>query len=612
MSRLEFMHPSHNRVLTAIALLAGLALAPVTWAQDEWRFTGVERVVAVSDIHGAYTAFERILERANLIDSAGAWIGDRTHLVVVGDVLDRGPDSRQALDLIMRLEREALAAGGRLHFVLGNHEVMNMTGDLRYVAAGEYAAFAAEEPRDLRETAFARFAQALTDADGARAAFDERFPPGFFAHRLAFAPTGHYGAWLLDRPFIVVIDRIAFVHAGLAEAVIAHGTGLNALLRQQLGDYLVAQEALIDAGVLARTDDWYDHTARVEESRAAAGEANWPAELDASAERLIELQTAELFSPDGATWYRGNVACNRPTEQDRLGAALAGLGARALVIGHTPTTEVVLSRMDEMLLRIDTGMLNVYYGGRAAALIIEGGEFRVVYEDEDTMSRPLPQPHRVGIMPSGMTTEDLEAVLARAEIRGGSAIDARGGIVTLADGELELEAWFAPVPSDDNRPAVAAYRLDRLLGLDMVPLTVSREVEGMAGTLQYWPPSAINELERRSEQLGDSAWCPLGDQLNDMYLFDALIFNEARTADRIRYSTDNFQLLLFGHERTFSTGRGRPAYLAEASIRLTQAWRTALSALDEASLTATLGDVLDRRQIRALLERRDQLLAAGR
>ena len=93
-----------------------------------------------------------------------------------------------------------------------------------------------------------------------------------------------------------------------------------------------------------------------------------------------------------------------------------------------------------------------------------------------------------------------------------------------------------------------------------------------------------------------------------MYAFDSLIFNEGRTPDRIRYSVENFQLILVGHDRSLGTDRGRPAHLAEIPLDLGPSWRRALSGLNEELLTEQLGDVLDRRRIRAVLQRRDALL----
>ena len=90
------------------------------------------------------------------------WAGGRAHLVQVGDVLDRGLEGPKALDLLIRLEAQAQKAGGRVHALLGNHEVMNMLGDLRYVSADEYKQFRTPESERRRE-------HALRGVDGPRA-----------------------------------------------------------------------------------------------------------------------------------------------------------------------------------------------------------------------------------------------------------------------------------------------------------------------------------------------------------------------------------------------------------------------------------------------------------
>jgi len=129
---------SSGRILAVLFCL----FMPLSSAQaDEWHFSGVERIVAVSDIHGAYNALVTTLQEADVIDDNLAWSGGKTHFVITGDLLDRGPDSRRVMDLIIRLEYEAPLAGGRVHQLLGNHEVMNLIGDLRYVSDEEYAAF---------------------------------------------------------------------------------------------------------------------------------------------------------------------------------------------------------------------------------------------------------------------------------------------------------------------------------------------------------------------------------------------------------------------------------------------------------------------------------------
>jgi hypothetical protein len=601
-----------QQIVAIVGLACGGLFSSLALAQTDWHFSDIDRVVAVADIHGAYDAFEEILQKAELIDDQRAWSGGATHLVIVGDVLDRGPGSRRALDLIHKLEPEAMAAGGQVHLVLGNHEVMNLTGDLRYVSAAEFSAFADDEPVAIRQAEFERFFDGLEEGarGNAQSTFDAAYPVGYFAHREAFAPDGEYGSWLLDKPFMVVINDIAFVHGGMVQAMVEHDSSINARLAEDLKGYVSAIDTLVSVNALSRTTDVYDMPARASEllERPDFVDAYGDA-VEAAARRLLALDSTLLYAPDSPLWYRGNVACNRLTEQDRLESALDVLGARHLVVGHTPTQGAsVLSRMDDMLLRIDTGMLNDYYGGRAAALVIENDALSVLYQDESDSSQPLSQPRRVGIRPANLTADEIEGILTVADVGTTQKLDGTATLVALVYRDLKLLGLFTRAQREEVNAEVAAYRLDRLLGLDMVPVTVAREIEGVQGAVQFWPESSISESERRAQGLGGSAWCPLGDQFNDMYLFDALIFNEARTPDRIRYSTDNLQLLLLGHDRTFSTERGRPAYLESLPVELSPAWRAALSELDDKTLTRALGDVLDRRQIRALLARRDHLL----
>ena len=178
-----------------IVVLAWLLAGPAAAADSAYRFTGVHRVVAVADVHGAYPELLAALREAAVIDESLRWKAGATHLVSLGDLVDRGAESRKVLDLLMRLEDEARAAGGAVHVVLGNHEVMNIVGDLRYVAAAEYAAFAGSDDDALREAAWQRVL--AQEPDAARSAFDAAYPAGYFAHRQAFSANGRYGAWLL-------------------------------------------------------------------------------------------------------------------------------------------------------------------------------------------------------------------------------------------------------------------------------------------------------------------------------------------------------------------------------------------------------------------------------
>src|SRR5262245_30421380 len=112
------------------------------------------RIVAIGDIHGADAAFVSILEKAKLIDANRKWSADDTSLIQTGDVLDRGSGSRKAMDLVMNLEKQAPQKNGRVIPLLGNHEVMNIIGDLRYVSAEEYASYSDLNSVKRQDTAY--------------------------------------------------------------------------------------------------------------------------------------------------------------------------------------------------------------------------------------------------------------------------------------------------------------------------------------------------------------------------------------------------------------------------------------------------------------------------
>jgi hypothetical protein len=594
-----------NRLMVLFTLLS--VLISTGAAAHQWRYSGVDRVVAISDVHGAYDAMVRTLASAGVIDEAAGWVAGKTHLVIIGDLLDRGPDSRKVMDLVMRLEREAIAQGGRVHQLLGNHEVMNLVGDLRYVSKAEYAAFAADESADERALWFQHFKASrknTSDESVLRAEFDDKAPPGFFAHRSAFRADGMYGEWLLNKPLMVVIDGTAFVHGGVSPMVGELGLeGVNGRLGSELTEYVSLISTLNDGGIISPLENFYNHDTVLQATVVDE-------KLQQSVDSLIVLNSSDMHGPDGPLWYRGSVGCGPLIESDRLLTALQAINANRVVVGHTPTvTRRVLQRLDGRVIEVDTGMLTASYQGSGNALIIEGQSLYAINEASSERLTVPQHPRRVGARPNSLSAEDLERILAHGEVLS-QREDERGRVLIEFDADPgRITATFSKKPrSKSFLPELAAYRLDRALQLDMVPVTVEREVFGQAGTVQFLTAGATDEARRRALGRGASAWCPLPDQWQAMYVFDALIYNPGRPPERMLYSADNWQLLLVGHEDTFSSKSGRPQYLKEIPLPIGDAWRSALQSLDDATLTELFDGVLDKKRIGALGKRRDALL----
>lgn len=585
-----------RRILIAATLVLHAALATAA-VDTSYRFSGVDRIVVFADVHGAYDPLVAILRETGVVDASLHWSGGRTHLVGLGDLVDRGPDSRKVLDLVMRLEGEAAAAGGAVHQLLGNHEVMDITGDLRYVSPPEYLAFAGAEDAAGREATW--HAILAKDPAASRAEFDTTFPPGYFGHLAAFAPEGRYGSWLMAKPVLIVINDTAFVHAGLPPMVASLGLeATNDTLHAALRSYLETWNAVAGRLGLARPIG-------LQERPQALVALPAPAE----AEAIGKLQDGALFGPDGPTWYRGQALCHQYAETANLDASLAKLGVGRVIEGHTVSpTGRVLRRFDGRVVLLDTGMLEPVYKGRASAMVFENGQWSVAYADAPGQRfQPDLAPRAVGPRPRGLDDDALERWMAEAEIAGVEALDT--GItdpqrVTLRKDGIELHAVFKQASVNFD---LAAYRLDRLLGLDMVPVTIERTIGKRHGILQFSIDGSMNLRQMLEQKLAPSGWCPANPQYNLMNVFDLLIHNTDRTQENALFTRD-WMLILIDHARAFDTGSKEPTLLYRNPVELPPALAKRLAALDRPALDAALGRYLNKRQIDALLKRRDALV----
>lgn len=105
--------------------------APPTIPDSTW--PEPEHLLAISDLEGNYANVLAFLKANGIVDADGHWQWGDGALVLVGDLVDRGDQVTELMWLVRRLEREAAKEGGRIHYILGNHEVMVMAGDLRYI-----------------------------------------------------------------------------------------------------------------------------------------------------------------------------------------------------------------------------------------------------------------------------------------------------------------------------------------------------------------------------------------------------------------------------------------------------------------------------------------------
>jgi len=162
---------------------------------------------------------------------------------------------------------------------------------------------------------------------------------------------------------------------------------------------------------------------------------------------------------------------------------------------------------------------------------------------------------------------------------------------------------------DSWKTEVAAYELDKLLGLGMVPATVERTFNGKKGSLQFWVTSKMSEAERYKKKLQPPAKFDWEEQIARIRMFDNLIYNTDRHMNNLLI-TDDWKIRLIDHSRTF-----RPFEQLKDPKQLTRFSRSILEkmeALNEPLLKERLGNYLSPYQIQGLLKRRDAMIALSR
>jgi hypothetical protein len=577
------------------------------------QFSGVERVIAFADVHGAQSELQTLLRETGVVDAQDRWAAGRTHVVSLGDLLDRGDASRQVMDLLMRLQGEARAAGGRLHVVLGNHEAMNVLGDLRYVTRGEFAAYADVESATERAERRRQWESAQGPDSGA--AFDQKFPPGYFGHRAAFGPQGQYGQWLLSLPVAIAVNDTLFMHAGPSN--VTHGMSLQELnlrYRTALTDYLALAERLERARLLQAGDEFRARPKlareRLATATAAANATGAPADggLTDAVQRFEKAADNPMLSADGPNWHRGAALCNEVAEADVLLPLLQQFGVARLVVGHTPTRNLrAVSRFDARVIKLDTGMNHAAYKGRAAALFLQPTGLSVRYAGETAAAQV--QPEGLFVAPNELGDAQVLAALRAGDVTVTGPRAPNELLVEVSHDGKRFPAVFQVRNEAAARRELAAYRLDRQLGLGVVPATVEREVQGQRGVLQGRPLKWVTQAEVMAKSIRGGGWCEMGAQFQLVYALDTLIGNEGRTPDALLFDSDDWFVYGTNHERAFGTSRTLPAYLKANPPSPGAELRRRAAGLDAGNLEATLGELVDGRGRKAILERRDALLA---
>ena len=343
------------RRVVLICFCLAICLTAALVAGEGARAAQPPRIIAIGDVHGAADSFAAMLRKAGLIDEQRRWVGGNAVLVQTGDMSDRGTGMREALDLLMSLERQAAAAGGRVHALLGNHEVMNLVGETRDVTPEIFATFGGED-----------------------------------AMRAAFGPKGQYGKWLRTKPIIAEVQGSIFLHGGINLAFSkATLSEVNRRARREIEEWDEGVKWLVQRKLVPATPKFLEvvEAARVEvQALSVAAKRDLPETREAAAVLLplANIGASSLFHPSGPLWFRGYSTWTDQEGDAQIADILKTLRGKRLVTGHTvqPGGRIT-ERFGGRLFLIDTGMLGgrFFPSGRPSALEITGDSVKPLYLD---------------------------------------------------------------------------------------------------------------------------------------------------------------------------------------------------------------------------------------
>ena len=395
-----------RRSLLLTTLLCLIVAAAPAFAQDSGR-----RIVAIGDVHGDHDALVDLLEETGLIDSDIAWTGGDAVLVQTGDLVGGGTEVKAVLDLMMRLQDEAAAAGGEVVVLLGDQEVLAILGELRDTNVDSFAAFAADNQEEYVTAAFGEFEQAYlrmernyqaanrSRKDDLKEEWIADQAPGRIEYLRAMGPDGEYGQWIRSLPVMAMVENVLFMHASFAPQLAAWTPeAINERIAAEIAIMDASRAVMLEQGFVTTFGDIAEHLRAigwdtrtpgnppgVEWFEAPREMLNRPPELPEGnladmdpkerAVPILRMSGWFLLQPRGPIFSQGYAEAPDGLIAAQIPGLMDATGARMVVASPAPSEDGnVRVRHEGSLYLIDT----MGPGGSPSALVIEGDAVEMV------------------------------------------------------------------------------------------------------------------------------------------------------------------------------------------------------------------------------------------
>jgi hypothetical protein len=380
--------------LLLIALMATPAPADEALRPDP-------HIVVIGEVQGAANTVTAFLEHLDLIDSDHHWSGGDTVLIQTGDLMDGGENVRNALDLFIRLQSEAASAGGQIIVLMGNHEAMNILGELRDVNYLAYQSFVGSDSEARQKQAWedwvalhTRRAKAVGESFEVTADTEADWfaihPPGWVEYVESMRPDGIYGAWLRSLPVAVEIDDVLFIHGGIGPEVEEKDVdAINRRAQDEIQTFDKYRAFMVDKDLCLPVSSAREMTEMINQEigylntlkESKRTTANPRVSNILQVQDLTQWGSWSLVDDKGPLWFRG--AARWPEEQltGTMDEILTTFDVERIVTGQSDGKErLIRTRFDNRVLLTSIDMDDNPYGngGKPAALEIMDGDYFVV------------------------------------------------------------------------------------------------------------------------------------------------------------------------------------------------------------------------------------------
>ncbi|MCW8878529.1 MAG: hypothetical protein OQJ89_00740 [Kangiellaceae bacterium] len=535
-------------------------------------------VYMFSDIQGRHEALKEILINYKIVDDELNWLSPNADLVLMGNLTGDASSAYETMKLVRTIQQSAVQSGAQLRVVLGEK-------DVEFVLS-EFDGYSADSEVEVEVEAEVE------------------------AEREAFQLLD----WLSKQDFIAQLNGHLFINGGISSRTKKRDIAdINQTLKRSLEEYKSSWQMLLEkdeALIGKKFGERYSAVKLLPESDEKKS--------------FLKTQKSYLFSKFWPVNYTGNSFCHPLFERQNLDEILQRWQVKKIWSARVDSEAVGFSeRFQGTMTFIDDNDSSKNNSEILGAIIGESETYKLLHGKNEFSGMPKLLASRKYQLPYDMTADEIKAFLKTAKVV--SKQQTKEGktkplkIYLEKDGK-RVKAIFkyvnmsgrgarkgVPRTGDKYDYESAAFYLDRMLDIGLVPITVERVVSNKRGVVQLWIDGLVSAVPLNTREESYTGMCDAQQQENMINTFDYLIMNLDRNQTNITFTKKDWQIWFIDHTRSFGNETKAPRFLRGVKIEPTNLFKEKLSKITKEQLDELKG-WLSQKQLDSMWERRNRIV----